>query len=50
VVALKLRGHAQYYYIRGKCSALYGFEPIERVENFTDSPRGMEKLDSICMR
>jgi len=29
---------------------LYRFEPIERVEDFTDSPWGMEKLDSICMQ
>jgi len=26
---------------------LYRFEPIERIEDFTDSPWGMEKLDSI---
>ena len=29
---------------------LYRFEPIEGVEDFTDSPWGMEKLDSICMQ
>jgi len=29
---------------------LYRFEPIERIEDFTDSPWGMEKLDSICMQ
>lgn len=26
------------------------FESIETVSNFTDSPGGMEKLDSICMQ
>jgi uncharacterized protein with HEPN domain len=25
------------------------FEPIKNVNDFTDTPRGMEKLDSICM-
>lgn len=25
------------------------FEPIKEVSNFTDSPAGTEKLDSICM-
>ena len=25
------------------------FEPISSVDDFTDSPIGMEKLDSICM-
>ena len=25
------------------------FEPVESVNDFTDSPAGMEKLDSICM-
>ena len=29
---------------------LYRFEPIKSVEDFTDSPWGMEKLDSICMQ
>jgi len=29
---------------------LYRFEPIERIEDFTDSPWGLEKLDSICMQ
>ena len=29
---------------------LYRFEPIKRVEDFTGSPWGMEKLDSICMQ
>lgn len=29
---------------------LHRFEPIERIEDFTDSPWGMEKLDSICMQ
>ena len=29
---------------------LYRFEPIKRVSDFTNSPRGMEKLDSICMQ
>jgi len=29
---------------------LYRFEPIEWIEDFTDSPWGMEKLDSICMQ
>lgn len=26
------------------------FEPIKSVNDFTDSPSGMEKLDSICMQ
>ncbi len=26
------------------------FEPIEAVSDFTDSPAGREKLDSICMQ
>ena len=26
------------------------FTPIQTVEDFTDSPEGMEKLDSICMQ
>ena len=26
------------------------FEPIKSVNNFTDSPGGMEKLDAICMQ
>ncbi|MCK5146497.1 DUF86 domain-containing protein [bacterium] len=25
------------------------FKPITKVSDFTDSPRGMEKLDAICM-
>ncbi len=25
------------------------FEPVKSVSDFTDSPAGMEKLDSICM-
>jgi hypothetical protein len=25
------------------------FEPVTSVEDFTGSPSGMEKLDSICM-
>jgi len=25
------------------------FEPVKAVSDFTDSPSGMEKLDSICM-
>ena len=29
---------------------LYRFTPIEKVEDFTDSSWGMEKLDSICMQ
>lgn len=29
---------------------LYRFAPITEVSDFTDSPRGMEKLDSICMQ
>jgi uncharacterized protein with HEPN domain len=28
---------------------LQRFEPIKAVNDFTDSPAGMEKLDSICM-
>lgn len=26
------------------------FEPVQNVNDFTDSPAGMEKLDSICMQ
>jgi uncharacterized protein with HEPN domain len=26
------------------------FEPVKEVKDFTDSPSGMEKLDSICMQ
>ena len=26
------------------------FEPVQDVKDFTDSPWGMEKLDSICMQ
>ncbi|MFH1006731.1 MAG: HepT-like ribonuclease domain-containing protein [Candidatus Latescibacterota bacterium] len=26
------------------------FEPIESVEDFTNSPGGMEKLDALCMQ
>jgi uncharacterized protein with HEPN domain len=26
------------------------FEPIKNVDDFTNSPSGMEKLDSICMQ
>ena len=29
---------------------LYRFEPVKKVSDFTNSPRGMEKLDSICMQ
>ena len=28
----------------------YRFEPIKKISDFTDSPWGMEKLDSICMQ
>ena len=28
---------------------IYRFEPVKNVSDFTDSPAGMEKLDSICM-
>ena len=28
---------------------LQRFEPVKKVCDFTDSPAGMEKLDSICM-
>ena len=28
---------------------LYRFELVDTVSFFTDSPEGMEKLDSICM-
>ncbi len=28
---------------------LLRFEPVKDVSDFTDSPAGMEKLDSICM-
>jgi len=27
----------------------YRFEPIKTINDFLDSPQGMEKLDSICM-
>ena len=26
------------------------FEPVKSINDFTDSPSGMEKLDSICMQ
>jgi len=26
------------------------FEPINKVDDFTESPQGMEKLDAICMQ
>jgi uncharacterized protein with HEPN domain len=29
---------------------LYRFQPVKDVSDFTDSPSGMEKLDSICMQ
>lgn len=29
---------------------LYRFEPIKKISDFTNSPWGMEKLDSICMQ
>ena len=29
---------------------LYRFSPVNEVKNLTDSPAGMEKLDSICMQ
>lgn len=29
---------------------LYRFEPVKKVSDFTNSPKGMEKLDSICMQ
>ena len=28
---------------------LQRFEPVKKASDFTDSPAGMEKLDSICM-
>jgi len=27
----------------------YRFKPIQKVNDFTDSPAGMEKLDAICI-
>lgn len=29
---------------------LYRFSPVNEVKDLTDSPAGMEKLDSICMQ
>ncbi|RLC20204.1 MAG: antitoxin [Deltaproteobacteria bacterium] len=29
---------------------LYRFKPVREMKDFTDSPAGMEKLDSICMQ
>jgi uncharacterized protein with HEPN domain len=29
---------------------LYRFKPVKTLKDFTDSPAGMEKLDSICMQ
>ncbi|MBN1664904.1 MAG: DUF86 domain-containing protein [Deltaproteobacteria bacterium] len=29
---------------------LYRFRPVKEIKDFTDSPAGMEKLDSICMQ
>ncbi len=34
---------------RASQTILDRFEPIRTVSDFTDSPSGMEKLDSICM-
>lgn len=31
------------------CKVIQRFERIKTVSDFTDSPEGMEKLDSICM-
>jgi uncharacterized protein with HEPN domain len=29
---------------------LYRFQPVKELKDFTDSPAGMEKFDSICMQ
>ncbi|MDL1957830.1 MAG: DUF86 domain-containing protein [Deltaproteobacteria bacterium] len=34
---------------RASQTILERFKPVESVNDFTDSPAGMEKLDSICM-
>ena len=34
---------------RATLTILKRFEPVNSVEDFTGSPAGMEKLDSICM-
>ncbi|MBN1841068.1 MAG: DUF86 domain-containing protein [Deltaproteobacteria bacterium] len=34
---------------RASQTILERFEPVKSVHDFTDSPAGMEKLDSICM-
>ena len=34
---------------RATLTILERFEPVNSVEDFTESPAGMEKLDSICM-
>lgn len=36
--------------IKSAETILYRFKPIKNVEDFTFSPEGMEKLDSICMQ
>lgn len=36
--------------IRSTKTVLKRFEPINSVSDFTDSPVGVEKLDSICMQ
>ncbi|OQY57249.1 MAG: antitoxin [Desulfobacteraceae bacterium 4572_88] len=41
--------------LRGKIlksadTILYRFKPVREMKDFTDSPAGMEKLDSICMQ
>ena len=32
------------------CTILERFGPVKAVSDFTDSPAGLEKLDSICMQ
>lgn len=36
--------------IKSAETILYRFQPIKNVKDFTSSPEGMEKLDSICMQ
>lgn len=36
--------------LRSTESVLKRFEPIKKLDDFTNTPAGMEKLDSICMQ
>ena len=36
--------------VKSADTILYRFQPVKELKDFTDSPAGMEKLDSICMQ